>query len=214
MVVPVSTGRPNVQPATSRTSDPGGQQTPSVLSPAELKDLRKIAKQEDQADGDDGNPSRDAEARPAGKAAAVSARAQGQGRRQSGRPGGRATSKPSTDRSFTVPPAEFDVHEAVSGSAVLVSADGKILHNLQGPVAEAVYEHLCSSRPRSERPTVWLDHIFGRIPIKALQDYLDAAAAGQGNAIFVRDDGRVDVGTMSAAPPDRSCVYVIRRSGP
>ena len=213
MVVPVSTGRPNLPQATSRTSDLGGQQMPSVLSPTDLRQLRKIGKQEDQAGGDAEKQSHDAEARPAGKAAAVSARAHGQGRRQPGRAGGRATSKPSTDRSFTVPPAEFDVHEAVSGSAVLVSADGKTLHNLRGPIAEAVYENLCSSRPRTERPTVWLDGIFGRMPIKALQDYLDAAAADQGNAIFVRDDGRVDVGTMSAAPPDPSYVYVIRRSG-
>lgn len=212
MVNPVNVNRLPIQPPVGKSTEAG--KASHVFSPGDLQALRQRIKSDGQdRDASDGqDETSDIETQPGQQARPVATRQQGGTQGRAGRQTGRAISRSLPDRSFSRPLKEFEVRPAVDGSPVLVSADGKILHNLQGPIAKAIYDHLCSICPRTERPTVWLDDIFGRVPIKAIQDYLDQVKTDQGNAIFVHGDGRLDVGTMQDALTDSSCVYVVRRS--
>lgn len=214
MVNPVNLkSQPGQPPASkSATAQPG--KSSQVFSPGDLRALRQRIKPDGEGpDPNDGQDEAvDAEAQPGSRTRSVSSRQQAGAPKRGGGQLARAMSRSLPDRSFSRPPAEFEVQPAVDGSAVLVSADGKSLHNLHGPVAEAICEHLRSTSPRTERPTVWLEHIFGRVPIKAIQDYLDQVETDQGNAIFIHEDGRLDVGTMQNTSPEASCVYVVKRS--
>lgn len=216
MVKPIHGHRVPSQPSVARPQPSEIGKSSQVFSPGDLQALRRRIKpaSQDGASTQDHDEKSDAEAQAAEQTRAASSRKQGQAQKRAGRQAGRTLSRPQTDRSFSRPPGEFDVQPAVNGSTVLVSADGKILHNLQGPVAKAIYDYLCSTCPRTERPTVWLDALFGRVPIKALQGYLDQVDANEGNAIFVSDDGHLDVGTMQNTAPNESCVYVVKRTDP
>jgi len=137
--------------------------------------------------------------------------------RSGGRSAGCGTSaggfvqKAGSDSNACRPSGGTSACEVVDGLTVLVSADGQVLHNLQTPPSQ---NHLRLSLLDLPKPTVWLDALFGRVPIKALQDYLDQVDADEGNAIIVNGDGHLDVGTMQNSAPDESWVYVVRRTDP
>ncbi len=118
----------------------------------------------------------------------------------------------STDSTITKPPTEFSVLPAMKeGSDVLVSVDGKKLHNLQGPIAEAIYEDLVSNNrlSRSERPTVWLGTKYANMPVAALRDHLDTISPAQDKMIAVDADGTLHILDADGDAGTQSYAYVV-----
>ncbi len=214
MVNPVNTHRLPSQTPTAKQQTPESGKSGQVFSPGDLQALRRRIKPGSQDDTSAQHQDRqpDAEAQATQKTKTIASRNQGQTRARAGHQVSRALTRPRTDKSLSRPLGDFDVQPAVDGSQVLVSGDGKILHNLQGPIAKTIYDYLCSTCPQTERPTVWLDALFGRMPIKAIQDYLDRVTDEENNAIFINGDGHLDVGTIQNTAPDDSYVYVVKKS--
>lgn len=119
------------------------------------------------------------------------------------------------DSTITKPPTEFSVLPAMKeGSDVLLSVDGKKLHNLQGPIAEKIYDDLVSNNAlsRSERPTVWLGTKYANIPVAALQDHLDTISPAQDKMIAVDADGMLHVLNADQDVETQSYAYVVTPS--
>ena len=192
MVNPVHPQPATNQPTTSTEQTARSPSIPEGLSSSDMQALQRTSGRDSRRQSGSGGQGQatgtSARTGNGSTQSAPSRRTGAQG--QSGSRRGALQGRRHTDRSLTRPTDDFDVRPIVAGASVLVSKDGKVLFNLRGPVAGAIAERLSSTLPKSERPTVWLDDVFGHVSLAAIREHLNVAVRPEdGNAIAVRRDG-------------------------